>query len=385
MSPPVRQDRGHIAAESLAGELMSLIAIPSVTGEEEAIARHLHRRVESAGRDALAFGRSILVPPPADRRPLVVLAGHIDTVPPRGNAAPRREGDTILGRGAADMKGGVAVLLSLLDRPETGSGWARVAVILYAGEEGPAEGNELAGLLDGPAAWARAAALAILLEPTGDAIEVGCNGSIHVEVRFLGEACHSARPWLGRNAIGAALDWLAAIDRFAPRAHSIHGYEFMESASVTMLRAGTARNMIPGDLTANLNYRFPPGIDLATARAEALRLCAPAAEARIVDAAPSGSVPLDDPLFAAFLERSGLPSRAKQGWTDVARFGERGIPALNFGPGDPQLAHRDDERVAIDSLVRCRDLLARFLDGPRPFGERMRDATPETGEEKETG
>lgn len=353
-------------------ETADLVAIPSVTGEEAALADHLRERLARTGRPVRLDGRSLLVSPPDDSRPLVVLAGHLDTVPPRGNAQPRIEGGTLWGRGSADMKGGLAVILSLLDRTEIGSGWARVGAILYAGEEGPIEQNDLTRLLDGPAAWASRADLGILCEPTDAEIEVGCVGTVNLEVVFRGEACHSARPWLGRNAVGAALPWLTQITRFEPREHQVAGFTFRETATVTTIRAGTARNMVPGELVANLNYRYPPGWDCERGRSSALALAAEATEVRVLDVAPAGDVPLDNPLFSAFLRGSGAKTRAKQAWTDVAQLSARGVAALNFGPGDPHLAHRDDERTTQDSLERCHANLAAFLEGDSPFGRKGR-------------
>jgi succinyl-diaminopimelate desuccinylase len=232
------------------------------------------------------------------------------------------------------------------------------------------EGNDLRRLLNGAAAWARGADLAIVLEPTDDNVEVGCLGVVNVEAVFKGEACHSARPWLGTNAVLVALPWLDRITRIAPCEHRIGSYTFRETATVTMVYAGTARNVVPGELVANLNYRYPPDWDRARGRAAALALASGADEVRIVDEAPSAAVPLDRPLFARFIEGSGRPSRAKQAWTDVAQFSERGVPALNFGPGDPHLAHRDDERVEIESLDRCLGTLVSFLEGDGPFGKK---------------
>jgi succinyl-diaminopimelate desuccinylase len=347
-----------------------LMRIPSVTGDEGSLATHLCDRLSRGGREVRLDGRSVTVAPADDARPLVVLVGHLDTVPPRGNDRPRRDGNVLWGRGSADMKGGLAVIASLLDRATIGAGWARVGAILYAGEEGPIDGNDLSRLVDGPAGWALAAELAILCEPTDAEIEVGCVGTVNLEAVFRGEACHSARPWLGRNAIVPALPWLERIARFEPRGHLGRGYRFRETASVTTLRAGVSRNVIPGELIANLNYRYPPGWSREEGRAAAAALAEGVDEVRIVDVAPSGAIPLDRPLYAAFLRDSGVTSRAKQAWTDVAQMSERGVPALNFGPGDPQLAHRDDERTTLESLERCQTILASFLEGDGPSGRR---------------
>lgn len=351
------------AARGLVEELAGLIRIPSVTGEEAAIAAYLRERLATSGRPVVRDRTSLLIPPPSDGRPLVVVAGHLDTVPPRGNETPRVEADWIWGRGAADMKGGLAVLVGLLDLPRVGSGWARVGAILYAGEEGPLEENDLKRLLEGPAIWAASADLVILLEPTDLQIEVGCLGVVNLEATFKGEACHSARPWMGRNAISAALPWLDRISRFEIVEHAVGPFVFRETAQVTLLNAGTARNMVPGEATANLNYRYPPGWDEERGRGAALALATEASSARIIDQAPPGDVPLGRPVFDAFLARTGIAARAKQAWTDVAQFSAVGVPAVNFGPGDPGLAHRDDERVRPAALARCFEVLERFLSG----------------------
>ncbi|MBD3163199.1 MAG: succinyl-diaminopimelate desuccinylase [Candidatus Eisenbacteria bacterium] len=352
---------------SLVNELVDLIRIPSVTGEEAAIASHLRDRLAASGRPVVSDRTSLLIPPPEDGRPLIVLAGHLDTVPPRGNATPRVEGEWVWGRGAADMKGGLAVLVRLMEDAAVASGWARLGAILYAGEEGPLDENDLKRLLDGSGKWAEGAALAILLEPTDVQIEVGCLGVVNLEATFLGEACHSARPWTGRSAIGEALPWLERILRFENVTHSVGPFLFRETAQVTLLKAGAARNMVPGELTANLNYRYPPGWDPERGRAAALTLAEEAAEVRIVDEAPAGDVPIGRPVFDAFLARTGLPARAKQAWTDVAQLSRLGVPAVNFGPGDPALAHRDDERVHGDALDGCLSVLRRFLiEGEAP-------------------
>ena len=263
-------------------------------------------------------------------------------------------------------------MLSLLDDPRIGAEWARVGAVFYAGEEGPAEANDLGRLLEGSAEWGRHADLGILLEPTGDGIEVGCVGVVNAEVIFRGVPCHSARPWLGRSAIDAALPFLGRIAAFAPREHSASGFTFRETAVVTTLHGGSARNVVPGEVIANLNYRFPPGWDVDRARERILLLAEGADNVRIVDLAPAGAIPITRPLFAAFLDGSGCPARAKQGWTDVARLSSLGVPALNFGPGDPGLCHTDDERTTIGALERCRNTLSSFLTGEGPFGRRLR-------------
>jgi succinyl-diaminopimelate desuccinylase len=209
--------------------------------------------------------------------------------------------------------------------------------------------------------WLAEAALAVLLEPTDLKVELGCIGTLNAEVKVRGKSAHSARPWLGVNAIERAAPWLAGITRHPVRPVSVQGIEFKETLQVTTLASGRARNVVPDQLVANLNYRFPPGRSLEEAE-RALRALVPAEfECQIVDRAPAGEVCSDRPLVREFIERFRLPVAGKQGWTDVARFTAAGIPAFNFGPGVPEQAHQDDEYCPLANLLPAYDRLARFL------------------------
>jgi succinyl-diaminopimelate desuccinylase len=348
-------------AEAIAELLGALVDTPSVTGEESAIAGFVAARLERrATGECRRSGDSVIWRGPRRGRPLVVLAGHLDTVPPRGNERARRDGDRLYGLGATDMKGGDAVMLALLETQDPARLRFDLAAVFYDGEEGPYEANGLGRLL-GELDWLREAALAVLLEPTDAQAELGCNGVMNVEVCVTGKSAHAARPWTGVNAIERAAPWLAEIVRFPSTPVAVQGLEFRETLQVTRLQAGRTNNVVPDQLTANLNHRYPPGRTPAEAEAR-LRARVPADfEFRVADQAPPGLVCLDRPLVREFVERFHLEVTGKQGWTDVARFTALGVPALNFGPGLPALCHVADEYCPVPNLARVYDCLARFL------------------------
>src|SRR5436190_10176436 len=234
-----------ITAESLADLLETLVRIPSETGEERAIADWVAERLQGIGAgDCLRSGQSAVWRGPRRGRPLLVLAGHTDTVPPNPAAQTRVEAGRFHGRGASDMKAGDAVMLSLIETLDPDQLRFDLAAVFYDAEEGPADGNGLARILS-EMRWLAEARLAIVLEPTDLRVEVGCIGMMNAEVRVTGKAAHSARPWLGVNAVERAAPWLAEITRFPVTPASIGGVEFRETLQVTTLRAGQTRNVVP--------------------------------------------------------------------------------------------------------------------------------------------
>ncbi len=265
------------------------------------------------------------------------------------------------------MKAGVAVMLGLLERLDPREGFADRAFVFYTGEEGSEEGNALGRLLESEA-WLSTADLGVLLEPTDGNLELGCNGSIHLEVVFHGIACHSARPWMGRHPLEVALPWLEATLRRPIRTVEIAGAVFREVVTLTRLHAGEVRNVIPGTLTINLNLRYAPDRSPEEAEQFARGLCPSPeqAECRLVDHSPAGKISFDDPLYRYLCESTGLPRRAKQGWTDVARLSAAGVPAINWGPGDPELCHTREEFVEAASAEACLERMVTFLTGPGP-------------------
>jgi len=351
------------AADRVADLLETLVNTASVTGQEGAIADWITARMRGApGGELIRSGNSVVWKPLPSQpvRPMIVLAGHTDTVPAQGNERARREDGKLFGLGATDMKGGDAVMLSLFDTLDPAALRFDVAYVFYDAEEGPSANNGLKRLLH-EMQWLRAASLAILLEPTDLKLELGCNGVLNAEVTVRGKSAHSARPWTGVNAIERAAAWLASITRFESRPVNFAGAEFVETLQVTTLRAGRARNIIPDELVANLNYRFTPDRTLAEAERTLRALVPPEFECNIVDAAAPGQACGDHPEVREFVRRFGAKVAGKQGWTDVAQFTAAGVPAFNFGPGIPELCHQAAEYCPIPNLETACRWLAAFL------------------------
>ena len=349
-------------ADRLAARTLELIDIPSESRHEAAIRDHVlglipdGYRAEHAGDEVFLFAR--------ERRPgvpLVVLAGHYDTVPAQDNIPGRIEDGAVHGLGAADMKGGVAVALELLrDLATEGPGGFDLALLLFGREELPAQFSPLPQLFVGSQLVGETS-LAILLEPTACAIQAGCVGNLNARVTFRGVSGHSARPWLAENAIHKALAALEPVAALERREVVIAGLPFYEVVSVTRFEAGIADNVVPDRATALLNFRYTP--DRTSEEAEAyLRSLVPTAdEIEISGDSPPARVVADAPLVRALRAAGDLAVEPKQAWTNVADFTSRGIDAVNFGPGDPHFAHRRDEQVEIASLVRCYETLRTFL------------------------
>lgn len=351
-------------SDGLLGLASALVGIPSPSHQEgpmaDAVAAALGLcpwlSVERIGDNVVArtqLGRA--------RR--VLLAGHLDTVPSvEGNDVPRVEAGTLHGLGAADMKGGLAVFLHLagsLDAPPVDLTWC-----FYAREEVSREHN---GLLE---LWAErpellAADVAVLGEPTAGVVEAGCQGTLRVRVTLTGVRAHTARPYAGRNAIHRLAGVLTAIDGYVVRRPVIDGCEFAEQLQVVAVEGGVAANVVPDRAVVVVNHRFAPDRTLAQAESTVRELLAPHLEPgdhwELLEAAPAAPPALDDPVLAALVAASGAPARAKVGWTDVAFFAERGVPAANFGPADPLLAHTPGEHVSAEELVRAATVLDTVL------------------------
>ena len=351
--------------ERLAARTLELVDLPSVSGEEGAILAAIHDSIPEGfsvadERDAVLFLAS------AERRsgaPFVVLAGHVDTVPPNGNLPGSRDGDAIVGRGAADMKGALAVMIEvaswLARSPDAST--ADVGFLFFGREELPITESALLPLFE-RCAQTRAIDLALVMEPTANALEIGCLGNLNAQVTIRGVAAHSARPWLGRNAIHAAVEALAPLAALATRDVEIDGLVFREVASVTTIEGGIAANVVPDRVVARVNFRYAPTRSPQEAEARLRELVAhPDAEVAVIGNAPPGPVSVSHPLVQRLRAVGELPVRAKQAWTPVAEFATIGVDAVNFGPGDPQYAHRDDERVEIAALVRSFEVLRGFL------------------------
>ena len=350
-------------AAKLAARTLELVDIPSESRNEAAISAHLAALVPASfSLETQVEGARVWA---TDRRPdrsLVVLAGHVDTVPAQGNLPGRVADGAVHGVGASDMKGGVAVALELareLDAEQPPTEFD-VALLLFEREELPADESPL------PDLFARStvlsdAALAVLLEPTGCAIQAGCVGNITARLVFRGRSGHSARPWLADNAIERALEGLRPLAGIPRREALIQGLPFYEVVTLTQLHAGIADNVVPGEAVAHVNLRYPP--DRTAEEAEAyLRSLVPDGAELVVDGnSPPARVVADAPLVRRLREAGGLALEPKQAWTNVADFTSRGIDAVNLGPGEPRYAHAADEQVEIAGLVRCFETLWRFL------------------------
>lgn len=346
-------------SEALAELTLALCRIPSVTGGEAACADWIEARLRRTPLRVERVGESVLARTPPTGRPLVLLVGHTDTVPPKpGDGSPRREGDRIVGLGASDMKGGLAVMLALAD--EVPEGPYDLGLVFYDREEGPWADSGLGPVLE-RVGWLHEAALAFCLEPSDNVVQVGCMGTLHAKVRFRGKAAHSARPWQGVNAIHAAAPFLTRLAARAPVEVEAGGFTWREVTSATLAEGGSARNVIPDRFDVNVNFRFAPGRSLESAEAEVLALVAGEAEVAFVERAPAGPVVVDNPLLRRFLALNGNDVAPKQAWTDVARLGQAGIDAVNLGPGLAAQAHQAGEHAEVTLLEESYAQFRRFL------------------------
>ncbi len=341
--------------------LADLVETSSVTGNEgricTAIAERMMRTWQLDG--VVRVGNSLVVGARTGR-PLVTLYGHIDTVPEQGNGEVRIEGDTMFGLGTSDMKAGLAVMIHLLEDDGVRNGPFDLIGVFYDKEEGPADENGLEEVLN-RTPWLAAADLAIVMEPTANKLELGCNGVINADVTFTGMAAHSARPWMGENAVTKAGAWLAGLHSREPAVVTVHGLEYREVFSVTTAHGGVATNILPARFTVNLNHRFPPVYSVEEAESRLREVASSADEIVIKDRAPAGGIPEGNPLLDALEAALATELAAKQGWTDVARLSARGIPAVNYGPGIPEVAHQAGEYVPLPNLDESFHKLEGFL------------------------
>jgi len=342
----------------------ALCDIESVSGNEQGIADAVEAALRQLGHlQVTRDGNAVIARTHLGRSERVVLAGHLDTVPltEPPNLPVRREGDNLVGRGTCDMKAGVAVQLRLaaaLSEPNRD-----VTYVFYDCEEVRAELNGLArvgrhhpDLLQ--------ADFAVLLEPTNGIIEGGCNGTLRIEVTATGKAAHSARPWNGHNAIHEAMTVLGRLVAYEPQTIAVDGLEYREALSAVGIRGGSAGNVIPDECVVTINYRFAPDKSGSQALAHVSELF-DGYPLKVTDTADGARPGLHLPAARAFVKSLDVPVQAKEGWTDVSRFAELSIPAVNFGPGDPNWAHHDQEQCPAYQVVDAEAALLRWL-GPAP-------------------
>jgi succinyl-diaminopimelate desuccinylase len=341
---------------------VQLVDIESVSHHEQAIADEVEAALRPLPHLTVSrHGNTVVARTDLGRGERVVLAGHLDTVPLNANLPARRTADAIHGLGSCDMKGGDAVILRLaatLAEPVRD-----VTYVLYEAEEVEGVYNGLQ-LLSESHPELLEADFAILMEPSNADVEAGCQGTLRVDVRTTGERAHSARSWKGVNAIHAAAEILTRLQAYVARRPVIDGLEYHEGLNAVAIRGGVAGNVIPDECVVEVNFRFAP--DRSEADAEAyVREFFAGFDVTLTDTAPGALPGLDRPAAKAFLEATGAKVAPKFGWTDVARFTGLGIPAVNFGPGDPMLAHKQEEWVPIEHLHRCEDALREWLTADR--------------------
>jgi len=357
--------------EHLLDDLLWLLERPSVTGEERLLCDDLEARVSRLPRwQTERFSSNLVVrrAEPDGAKAGILLAGHLDTVPePEGGLPVRVEGDKVYGRGASDMKAGDAVMLALLEDFPWEDSWAEPAFVFYEREEGPYTENGLERVF-AECPWVLDTGLALCMEPTAGALEVGCVGTAQIEVAFRGRPAHSARPWQGENALTAAGGFLADLHERQVEEVVVEGLTFYEVLVPTMARGGRAKNVVPDTFWINVNYRFAPGKDQGDVRRIFDELLKGRADYVVADYAPSGPVELDNPLLRRLIG-TGLEVRPKQAWTDVARFAARGVAAANFGPGLPSQAHQEAEFAELPLLERCHERLGSYFRHNRGVGE----------------
>jgi succinyl-diaminopimelate desuccinylase len=353
MPRPVQNPRVPL---DLAARTLELVDVPSESWHEESLAELVRASVplELVYDDDL----TLLFRREPGGRPLVVFAGHLDTVPLNENLPGRIEGGAVHGLGASDMKGGLAVMVEL-------ARWAAAegelalepAFLFFPREEISVEHSPLPRLFDaGPI---DRAALVVVLEPTDNEVQVGCVGNVNARLRFVGRSAHTARPWLGVNAIDLAVEGLGRVAGLAPHDVAVDGLPFREVLSLTRIEGGRADNVVPDLVEATLNFRYAPNRTPAEAESRLRELAGDAVE--IVSHSPAAPVAVKNPLVQRLRDAGSFPVTPKQAWTPVAQFAERELDAVNFGPGAPRYAHTRNEQVEISALERCFEALRIFL------------------------
>jgi succinyl-diaminopimelate desuccinylase len=351
-------------ADRLAARTLELVDVPSESRDEAGLARHVLDVLRDGGADARDAGDTCVLAGVTSRRdrPLVLLAGHLDTVPAQGNRPGRREDGAVHGLGAADMKGAVAVMVELALGGLGARASVDVGFVFFGREELPVVHSALSPLLEREPGL-RTADAVIVMEPTANAIHAGCLGNINARWTFPGTSGHSARPWLADNAIHRAAAGVDALAQIPAEPHDFGGLRFTQVVSVTRIEGGIADNVVPDKATAHVNLRYAPGTSPEDAERMLRGWCEPYGAVEITGNAPSAPVGTGNALVQRLIATGDLAVEPKQAWTPVAEFAAAGVDAVNFGPGDPRYAHTRDEQVAVDALVRSYETLERFACG----------------------
>jgi succinyl-diaminopimelate desuccinylase len=336
--------------ERLAARTLELVDIASESHHEGPAYAHVAAVLRDGGADVQELGDDCLLARPAGSAPRALLAGHLDTVPAQDNIPGSADAERVHGLGASDMKGGLAVAIELV------LAGAPVAALFFPREELPFHDTALTPLLE-RSPEVLDYDVAIVMEPTDCAVHAGCLGNINARWTFHGVAGHSARPWLADNAIERAAAGISALAAHPPRPVTFDDLEFVEVASVTRISGGVAGNVIPDRVECWLNFRYAPGRAPEEAEARLAELCGDHGEIEITGHAPSGAVAASHPEVQRLISVGALELAPKQAWTPVAELAAAGLPAVNFGPGSPALAHKRDEYIEVANLVRAYEVL----------------------------
>jgi succinyl-diaminopimelate desuccinylase len=349
--------------QGLANTLLHLVNIESLSGQEDELTRWFVHEMAAAGLPAAESARDwALFRRPASGKPAVLLAGHSDTVPAQGNLPGHLDGEWVRGLGASDMKAGLAVMLELARwLHAAGRDLAVEPWFLLFGQEEMALEASLLPQVFARCPFLREAGLVLMMEPTANAIQAGCLGNIIASLQFEGVAAHSARPWLGRNAIHEAVRGLRSLAEAEIRDVAVGGLNFREVVSVTTIQGGVANNVVPDRVTCGVNFRYAPDRTPEQGEARLRELSGADGRLTIVSNAPPAPVAIDNPLLARLRATGAMAVEPKQAWTPVAEFAQAGFDAVNYGPGDPALAHRRDERVSVAAMEESLAVLQRFV------------------------
>ncbi|MEJ5172971.1 MAG: succinyl-diaminopimelate desuccinylase [Hydrogenothermaceae bacterium] len=347
--------------ESLINHTVNLVKINSVIGNEREIADFVENFLKNYLKNVIRFSNSLIAYSDFDKsKKTVCLLGHLDTVPGSNDFTGQIVDGKIYGLGASDMKGGLAVMMSLIEFFNHRESEYNLMYVFYEKEEGPYEDNGLEPLLKNFDIIQKSD-LVFALEPTNNSIQMGCLGTMHAWVVFKGKRAHSARPWEGDNAIHKAHRLLKKLAEFDRIEYDFDGLKYYEVMNATMCQFSGGRNIIPEEFRLNINYRFAPGKSIEEAKEDFLKFVGEDVEVEFTDLSPSGKVCKDNPILKDFISRYSLKVEAKQAWTDVGRLSQYGIDAVNFGPGDPAQAHQRNEYIPVDNLVKSFEIFSDFL------------------------
>ena len=334
-----------------------LISIDSVTGKEDSIIQFIHNYLKKEGyKKDLTLYDGGLIAGDENKEPVIALVGHVDTVPISNKQKTSNESNMLYGRGAVDMKSGLSVMIKTLINYQE----KNIIGVFYKGEEGLKEHNGLETLF--PQIRNKfSISFGIIFEPTNNEVQLGCQGVINAELKIKGVEAHSARPWLGENAIYKSIPVLEKLRDLNVDSIFVDDLEYKEVVNVTTINGGNAKNVIPGELTCGVNYRFSPDKKNKDAIKSLTDLLSEFGELLILDIAESAYPNKDHESVQKFINLTGVNVEPKQAWTDIARFTQAGIAAVNFGPGDPEFAHKADENISVSDINNCYSLVENFI------------------------